>query len=145
MRKPVSGVCCQVRLLMASSVSEDCLSLVIWAMDSIGILLSMEQIKPKMLIILHKCTGWSASLLFAYGINRSSWLGIIKKKYTFIFVTCFIAGCWSFSPYIYVPHRRGRGRGRLVSGADSVSVTLSCLHNISWTGGWILTKFVSWM
>ena len=54
--------------------------------------------------------------------------------------------------YIYVPRRRGGGH--IVFGADPVgvggsvgvgiSVTLSCLHDISWTGGWILTKFV-WM
>ena len=47
----------------------------------------------------------------------------------------------------YVPHRRGGGH--IVFGADpvgvgvsvSVGVTLSCLHNISWTGRWTLTKF----
>ena len=48
----------------------------------------------------------------------------------------------------YVPHIRGGGH--IVFGVDpvgvgiSVSVTLSCLHNISWTGKWILTKF-AWM
>ena len=49
----------------------------------------------------------------------------------------------------YAPHRRGGGH--IVIGADpvgvgvsvavGVSVTLSCLHDISLTGGWILTKF----
>ena len=49
---------------------------------------------------------------------------------------------------IYIPHQEGGGH--IVFGADpvdigvSVSVTLSCLHNISWTGGSILTKF-AWM
>ena len=50
----------------------------------------------------------------------------------------------------YVPHRRGGGH--IVFGADpvgvgvsvSVGVTLSCLHDISWTGCRILTKF-AWM
>ena len=54
--------------------------------------------------------------------------------------------------YFHVPHRRGGGN--IVFGADpvvvgvsvsvGVSVTLSCLHDISRTGGWILTKF-AWM
>ena len=49
---------------------------------------------------------------------------------------------------IYVPQQRGEGH--TVFGVDpvgvgiSVGMTLSCLHNISWTGGWILTKF-AWM
>ena len=55
----------------------------------------------------------------------------------------------------YVP-TEGEGGGHIVFGADpvgvrvnvgvgaGVSVTLSCLHDISWTGGWILTKF-AWM
>ena len=50
---------------------------------------------------------------------------------------------------IYVPH--WRGGGHIVFGADPVgvgvsvgSVTLPCLHDISWTGGWILIK-CAWM
>ena len=39
-------------------------------------------------------------------------------------------------------------RGHIVFGANPVGVgvgmTLSCLHDISWTSGWILTKF-AWM
>ena len=39
-------------------------------------------------------------------------------------------------------------RGHIVFGAGPISigicVTLSCLHNILWTSGWILTKF-SWI
>ena len=52
------------------------------------------------------------------------------------------------SLYFYVPHRRGEGQ--IVFGADpvgvgvSVSVTFFCLHDISLTGRWILTKF-AWM
>ena len=48
----------------------------------------------------------------------------------------------------YVPHRRGGGH--IVFGADpvdfsiGVDVTLSCLHDIPWTSGWILTEF-AWM
>ena len=38
-----------------------------------------------------------------------------------------------------------RGGGHIVSGADpvgvGVSVTLFCMHDILWTGGWTLTKF----
>ena len=52
-----------------------------------------------------------------------------------------------------VYEKRRRGGGHIVFGADpvgvgvsagvgvGVSVTLSCLHDISRTGGWILTKF----
>ena len=57
--------------------------------------------------------------------------------------------CSDFSIFInYAPHRRGGGH--TVFGADpvgvgvDVSVTLSCLHDISWTGGRILTEF-AWM
>ena len=49
----------------------------------------------------------------------------------------------------YVPHRRGGEH--IVFGADpagvgvmvgvGVSLSLSCLHDISWTSGLILTKF----
>ena len=55
---------------------------------------------------------------------------------------------WPFSMdwwFYYVPHQRGGGH--IVFGADpvgvgvGVSVALSCLHDISWTGVWILTKF----
>ena len=52
----------------------------------------------------------------------------------------------------YVSHQRGGGH--IVFGADpvgvgvsvsvGVGVTVSCLHNISGTDGWILTKF-AWM
>ena len=60
----------------------------------------------------------------------------------------FILGCkchakdckWIFLIF-YVPNRRGGGH--IVFGADpvgvGVSMTLSCLHDISCTGGWILT------
>ena len=38
-----------------------------------------------------------------------------------------------------------KGSGTYCFGADpvdvGVSVTLTCLHDISWTGGWILTRF----
>ena len=53
---------------------------------------------------------------------------------------------------IVVGNVNRRGGGHIVFGADpvgvgvrvSVGVTLSCLHDISWTSGWILTKF-AWM
>ena len=50
------------------------------------------------------------------------------------------------------PHLKGRGQ--IVFGVDPIGIdvsigigigmTLSCLHNILWTSGWILTKF-SWI
>ena len=69
---------------------------------------------------------------------------------------CFVCwlSMWAVALYYrkqicqnYVPNRRGGGH--IVFGADpvgvgvSVSVTLSCLHVISWTIGWNVTKFAS--
>ena len=49
-------------------------------------------------------------------------------------------------PIFVSPHLTGGGH--IVFGADpigfSFGITLSYLHNILWTSGWILTKF-SWM
>ena len=52
----------------------------------------------------------------------------------------------------YVPPPKGRGTNWFWCGPDgvgigvgiSVGIALSCLHNILWTGGYILTKF-SWI
>ena len=61
MRKPVFGVCYQVRLKLTSHSLE----------SSIGIVLPRQR-TTKALIRLHECAGWSVPLLFAYGINRFS-------------------------------------------------------------------------
>ena len=63
----------------------------------------------------------------------------------------FLVGAYCFYGD-YVPHRKG-GR-HIVFGADpagvgiissvDISVTLSYVRDISWTGGWILTKY-AWM
>ena len=68
-RKPVFGVCDQVRLKPAWSATETRYRLEISAIASIGIILSRQRI-TKALIRLHKCAGWSAPLLFAYGKSR---------------------------------------------------------------------------
>ena len=62
-------VCEQVRLKLACSPTETSWSLEILDIESIGIVLSMKRI-TKTLIRLRGCAGWSASLIFAYGINK---------------------------------------------------------------------------
>ena len=70
-RKPVFGVCDQVRLEPACSATETSLRLEISDIETKDIILS-RQWTTKSLIRLRGCAGWSASLLFAYGINRFS-------------------------------------------------------------------------
>ena len=65
-RKPV---CDQVRLKPACSATESSYGLKMLDITSRGIILS-RQWTIKVLIRLRRCTGWSAPLLFAYGINR---------------------------------------------------------------------------
>ena len=38
-------------------------------------------------------------------------------------------------------HTHLRWGGHTVFGLDPIGITISCLHNILWTSGWILTKF----
>ena len=64
-----SEVCDQIRLKPACSASETSYSLEILDSASIDIILS-RQCTTKTLIILHRCAGWSVSLLVGYGINR---------------------------------------------------------------------------
>ena len=46
----------------------------------------------------------------------------------------------SFSAAVYMS-LQPKGIGHIAFGADPVSVRVaSCLHSISWTNGWILTK-----
>ena len=64
-----------------------------WLLDlsSVGIILSRQQ-TTKALIRLRECAGWSAHLLFAYGINRSSsWHG----SYLWWLKECHISGKFS--------------------------------------------------
>ena len=61
----------QVRLKPACSATEASYSLGILELASIGIIPSRKR-TAKALIRLHGCTGCSAPLLFAYGINRFS-------------------------------------------------------------------------
>ena len=70
-RKPVFGVCNQVRLKPACSATETSQCLEILDIETRGIILSKQWI-TMVLIRLHECAGWSAALLFVYGINRFS-------------------------------------------------------------------------
>ena len=70
-RKPVFGVCDKVRLKLACTATETSYGLEISAIASRGIILSKQR-TTKVLIRLRGCAGWSAPLLFAYGINRFS-------------------------------------------------------------------------
>ena len=70
-RKPVFGVCDQVRLKPACSATEASLSLDSSDIETRSIILSRLG-TTKVLIRLRESAGWSAPLLFAYGINRFS-------------------------------------------------------------------------
>ena len=70
-RKPVLGVCDQLRLQPACSVDVTNYGLEISAIASRGIILYRQR-TTKALSRLHGCAGWSAPLLFAYVINRFS-------------------------------------------------------------------------
>ena len=66
-RKPVFQVCDQVRLKPACAATATTYSLQIAAIACRHIILSRQR-TTKMLIRLRRCAGWSAPLLFAYGI-----------------------------------------------------------------------------
>ena len=70
-RKPVIGVCDQVRLKLACLADETSYGLEISAIASKSIILPRQWI-TKALIRLSGCAGWSAALLFAYGKSRFS-------------------------------------------------------------------------
>ena len=81
-RKPVFGVCDQVRLKLLCSATETSYRLEILDIETRGIILPQQWI-TKVLIRLRGCTGWSAPLLFAYGKKRVfSWGG---SYFPFIF------------------------------------------------------------
>ena len=65
------GVCNQLRHKLACSSTETSWGLEISAISSRGIILSRQR-TTKTLIRLRGCAGWSAPLLFDYGINRFS-------------------------------------------------------------------------
>ena len=70
-RKPVFGVFDQGRLKKVCAAKEATQRLKISDIETKSIKLSRQR-KTKALIRLRGCTGWSAPLLFAYGINRFS-------------------------------------------------------------------------
>ena len=79
-RKSVFVVCDQLRHKPACSADETSQSLETSAIASRGIILS-TQLTTKALIRLHRCAGWSAPLLFAYGIRQVfSWYGPYTSK-----------------------------------------------------------------
>ena len=68
---PVFGVCDHVRLKPVCSGKEASWSHEIANIETRGIILSRQR-RTKALIRLRGCAGWSAPLLFTYGINRFS-------------------------------------------------------------------------
>ena len=70
-RKPVFGICDHIRLKPACSATETSWGLEVLAIAGRGIIL-FRQRTAKVLIRLRGCAGWSAPLLFAYGINTFS-------------------------------------------------------------------------
>ena len=78
-RKPVFAVFNQVRLQPACSATEASESHEIANIETREIILSRLR-TTKALISLHRCAGWSAPLLIAYGINRFSHVGAHMVK-----------------------------------------------------------------
>ena len=70
-RKPVFGVCDQVRLKPACSAEETRYRLEVSDIETEDNILSRHR-TTRVLIRLRGCAGWSAPLLFAHGINRFS-------------------------------------------------------------------------
>ena len=70
-RKPVFGLSDLDRLKSVCAVTETGQRLENTGIETRGIILSMQR-TTKALIRLRGCAGWSAPLLFAYGINRFS-------------------------------------------------------------------------
>ena len=95
MRKPVFGVCDQLRLKPSCSADETSWRLEISDIETRDIILSRHG-TTKVLIRLCGCAGWSAPLLFAYGINRFSQdmaqiiLRIGITSYTYLFQSCLL-------------------------------------------------------
>ena len=85
--KPVFWVFDQVGLKPACSADETSHGLEILAMASRGIILYRQR-TTKALIRLHRCSGWSAPLLFVCGINRFS------HDEAHIIPTAIIPFCW---------------------------------------------------
>ena len=100
---------CRVRLKPTCSATETSYSLKIWDLESIGIVQSRQR-TIKVLIRLRVSTGWSAPLLFAYGIKEVfSWHGLLYdvSKHTLSlfrtnFRTDFQCAHWFFSPKIWL-------------------------------------------
>ena len=75
------GICDQVKLKPACSATEASYSLETLDIASIGIILSKQR-TTMVLTSLHECAGWSAPLLFAYGIRHIfSWSGSYKAPF----------------------------------------------------------------
>ena len=70
-RKPVFGFCEQVRLKPVCSGTHTSYILEVLDVTTRGVVLSMQR-TTNALFRLRGCAGWSAPLLFAYGINRFS-------------------------------------------------------------------------
>ena len=81
-RNPVFGVCDQGRLKPACAATEARQRFEISDIETRGIILS-RQWTTKALIRLRGCAGWSAPLLFAYGITGFSW----SSSYVFVVFT----------------------------------------------------------
>ena len=92
-KKPVFRVCDQVRLKPACS-ARDKLVLKISRLPSTGIVLPRKR-KTKVLNRLRGCVGWSASLLFVYGINRFYKAWLIKQQLT-SFLVGIVRVSWSY-------------------------------------------------
>ena len=121
-RKPVFGVFDQVRLKPACLAAETSWRLEISDIETGDIILSRKR-TTKVLIRLHGCAGWSAPLLFTYGINRFShdeaqiisqslheqmfWLVEGYKYLSVVFASDFSFLIFYFTVLIYTRHPLG--------------------------------------
>ena len=104
-----------------------------------------KRCRPESLIWAFAKTSWCQ---IYYRINFAHLMQeFLCHIFWFLSYSSFIVGpqlCMCVQLLCPCPPPQPKGRGTLFFGADpvGVGVTLSCLHDISWTGCQILTKFI---
>ena len=124
-RKPVFGVCDQVRLKPACSVIEASKGHEIANIETRDIILSRQR-TTKVLIRLRVCAGLSAALLFAYGEKQVfSWHGSTND-----FVIFYFKMLWQM--FLSVPWS---GSARFTGNSASQDLILNPVKQKRWVGG----------
>ena len=88
-RKPVFGVCDQVKLIPACSATETSQRFEIWDIEARGIILPKQR-TTKVLIRLRGCTGWSAPFC-----SHIAWTGFLMMWLFYFDSAKFIQSFWS--------------------------------------------------